>query len=158
MLPSKKSPSANLPVRHGLGLAAEPEGLTHEVALRAQLRRGRAGLLRLAVGKAGHAERAAQTEALVELRIVIQLGVVGQLEPEEGGGGERAARLMRHEAVVAAVRRMEARHPLVDERRLAVQREAAGVAVVRIVGGELVGFGGQAQSSGNPEEPRHHLV
>src|SRR6185312_13634640 len=66
-------------------LAAETPGLLEIIALRTDFREGRAGLLRLAIGKTGKAERAVQAKPLRQLRVEIELATVPQAHAEEGG-------------------------------------------------------------------------
>ena len=63
--------------------AAETEGLLEIIALRAEFRERRAGLLRLAVGKAGKAQRAVEAEALRQLRVEIEFAALPQPHAEE---------------------------------------------------------------------------
>ena len=139
-------------VGHFLGLAAQAEGLAQEVAVGAQLREGRAGLLRLAVDEARDAQRPRQAEALTEFRVVVELGVLEELQAEEERRRGRRLRLVRHEALRTAIGRAEAGHALVHEGGLAVQREARVLdRLVRVVRH-------QGQRFRVPDQPGHHLV
>src|ERR1035438_4687866 len=64
--------------------AAETEGLFDVIALRTDFRERGAGLLRLAVRKAGDAERAVEPEALREFRVEIELGPLPEPDTEKG--------------------------------------------------------------------------
>ena len=89
-------------------LAAEPERLFQVVALRPDLRIFGAGLLRLAVWKAGQSNRAVETKALRELRVEIKLPALP--EPHTEKRGRRPGRLRLPapgEAVGAGIGRAE---------------------------------------------------
>ena len=101
--------------------AAETEGLLEEVALRADSRKRRARLLRLAVRKAGDAERAVDPEALRQFRIEIQFAAFPQLDAEKGGRGPCRLQLPAgRNAIGPDIGRVDRPIALRQERRLRV--------------------------------------
>jgi hypothetical protein len=64
-----------------------------------------------------------QSEALQQLGIIVELGALPELQAEKDAGGPAVAGLRpRGEAVGAKVRRIQRRIPLLDVRRLAMDR------------------------------------
>src|ERR1700737_2358261 len=102
-------------------LAAKPPSLLNEVALRTRLSERRAGLLRLAVRKAGSPGRAVQAIPLVILGVEIELGAIPQPHTKEGGRRPGALELSAGWEAVSArisISCAESRIALRQERRL----------------------------------------
>src|SRR5262249_22305092 len=76
-------------VLHSLLLAAEPEGLPYEHAPYVHARYRKARLLCFAVGEAAEAERVAETVALHQLGIDVDLGTLPWAKADEGGRTRR---------------------------------------------------------------------
>src|SRR5262249_31663581 len=105
-------------------LAAEIDGLAQERARDPRIGRRGADLVGLSARKSGGAERAAQSEALIDLRVDPQFGAVPEPRASIEGYVPGLTALVWVEAVLSSIGRPEREDILVKVGRLAVEGEA----------------------------------
>ena len=103
-----------------LRLAAEIDGLPDECTVQARVGIVGSHLVGFPTGKAGDAERAAETKSLIDFRIDPEFRAMPQPQAEIGGGVEGLASGVGIEAVLAAIGSAERRRILLREGGLAV--------------------------------------
>src|SRR3984893_11750889 len=119
-LRSRKLVDAGL---HFLCLATKVDCLPHKHPRDARIRYRETDLVSFTAGEARDAERAAETESLVDLRVDPELGALPQPQTGIEGSVPGLPSMVGIEAVRTVVRRVERSSILVDEGGLRVQRE-----------------------------------
>ena len=118
--------SANNVIR-AFKVAAEVDGLPHEIARHARIRNRGADLCGCAIDIAGDALSIAHPKALIDFRIDPELGALPELETRTQRQIAGFPALIGNEAVRASVRRVEGRNVLLDEGGFPMDGEPAEI-------------------------------
>src|SRR5580704_71125 len=108
---------------HLFRIAAEIDGLADEILGNSRIGHRGADLVGLAARESGDAQRRAQAETLIDLRIDPKLGALPQAHADKRGGVPGLAALVGREAVLAGIGVAEREDILTDIRGLAVDGE-----------------------------------